>query len=102
MAKTAKKISFRPRKAPLVHPGRLLQDLLSTHGISQSQLARHLSTSHAFINDICRGRRSISVEMAVKLGKTFQQNPKFWIDLQVEWDLDHLATINIGPLAKVA
>lgn len=102
MPNPVKKLRLRPRKTPVVHPGRLLQDLLTSYRVTQSQLARHLSTSHAFINDICRGRRSISVEMAVKLGQTFRQNPRFWIDLQIAWDLDQLAKVSVRPLIKVA
>jgi plasmid maintenance system antidote protein VapI len=40
--------------------------------------------------------------MAVKLGQTFRQNPRFWIDLQIAWDLDQLAKVSVRPLIKVA
>ena len=41
---------------------------------------------HSKINEICRGKRGISAEMAVKLGKAFSQTPDLWMGLQNEWE----------------
>ena len=89
---------IKPRKPPAVHPGEILQELLEQHKLSQSELARHLRTSPAYINDVCRGRRNITVELAVKLGKAFRQNPEFWINMQTSWDLQHAGEFDIKPL----
>ena len=91
-------MKLKPRKPPVVHPGELLQELLEQRNISQSALARHLKTSHSYINDICRKRRGVSTEMAIKLGKAFKQSPKFWIDLQTNWDLSHSEDIDVVPI----
>lgn len=69
------------------HPGEVLEMLLEESGISQSKLARALKEKHAKINEICRGKRGISAEMAVKLGKAFGQSADLWMGLQDEWEL---------------
>jgi addiction module HigA family antidote len=56
--------------APIaVHPGEILREMLEDRGLSQSKLARHLKMDASKINEICRGRRGISAEMALILGK---------------------------------
>lgn len=70
-----------------VHPGEILQMLLDESGITQTQLANHISTSPSKISELCSGKRGISAEMAVKLGKAFDQDPRFWLDGQQRWEL---------------
>jgi addiction module HigA family antidote len=69
------------------HPGEVLQMLLDEGEISQSQLARALKEKHSKINEICKRKRGISAEMAVKLGRALGQSPDLWMGLQDEWDL---------------
>jgi addiction module HigA family antidote len=73
-----------------VHPGEVLQMLLEENSISQSELARKLGEKHVKINEICRGKRGVSTEMAIKLGKAFKQTPDLWMGLQDEWELSQL------------
>lgn len=89
---------IKPRKVPVAHPGVLLQELLDQHGVTQSELARHLRTSHAYVNDVCRGRRGIGLQFAIKLAKAFRQNPQFWLGMQVAWDVEHAKDVEVAPL----
>ena len=73
-----------------VHPGEILQEMLDERGVSQSQLARHLKTDTARINEICRGRRGISAEMAILLGKAFGTSAVLWMNLQKNWELSQV------------
>ena len=73
-----------------VHPGDILQEMLDEKGISQSQLARHLHTDIARINEICRRKRGISAEMAVKLAKAFGTSQGLWMNLQKNWELSQV------------
>lgn len=73
-----------------VHPGEILQEILVENNISQTQLARHLKMDVSKINEICRGRRGISVEMAILLGKVFGQSTQLWINLQKNWELSQV------------
>lgn len=73
-----------------VHPGEVLQEMLEEAGLSQSRLARHLGTDIARINEICRGKRGISAEMAVLLAKAFGISPVVWMNLQKNWELSQV------------
>ena len=59
-------------------------------GINQAQLARHLQMDPSKINEICRGRRGVSAEMAVMISRAFGQSVKLWLDLQKNWELSQL------------
>ncbi|MBI4582572.1 MAG: HigA family addiction module antidote protein [Planctomycetes bacterium] len=69
------------------HPGLVLQDELDELGISQRDLAARLRVDASRINDICRGRRGISPEMAIKLDRALGGTPEFWMNLQIQWEL---------------
>ena len=73
-----------------VHPGDILREMLEERGLSQSQLARHLDTDVARINEICRRRRGISASMAVLLGKAFGTSAGLWLTLQNNWELSQV------------
>ena len=73
-----------------VHPGDILQEMLQERRITQSELARHLRTDVARINEICRRRRGISAQMAVLLGKAFGTSSGLWMNLQKNWELSQV------------
>ena len=73
-----------------VHPGRVLDDELRERGISQSALAKHIDVLPRTINEICRGKRGISAEMAIKLSMALGASPQFWLNLQNNWDLSRV------------
>jgi addiction module HigA family antidote len=81
---------LQPRRPIAVHPGEILQELLEQNQITQSVLARHLHVTQAKINEICRGKRGITPDMAMKLGKAFDQSASFWLNLQKNWELSQL------------
>ncbi|HQH26759.1 MAG TPA: HigA family addiction module antitoxin [Oligoflexia bacterium] len=70
-----------------LHPGEMLQDELNSLGISQSALARRIKATNAQINDICRGKRGISADMAVRLSRALGASPEFWLNAQKLWEL---------------
>ena len=73
-----------------VHPGEVLQELLIEYELSQSGLAKHLRIAPSHINEICKGRRGISTEMAVMFAKTFGISASTWINLQKSWELSQI------------
>ena len=73
-----------------VHPGTILQEILEECGKSQAELARHLKADPSKINEICRGRRGISAEMAVMLSKVLGISASTWITLQKNWELSQV------------
>ena len=87
-----------------VHPGDILREMLDGQSISQSQLARHLKTDTARINEICRRRRGVSARMALMLGQALGTSAALWMNLQKNWELSqvdprnrsHQTTANLG------
>lgn len=69
-------------RAPAVHPGLVLKDELEEIGATQSQLASLIGVLPKTINEICRGKRGISAEIARKLSQSLGASPGFWLNLQ--------------------
>ena len=81
---------LQPRRTIAVHPGEILQEILDQNQITQSQVAQRLTMAQSKINEICRGKRGVTPDMAMRLGKLFGQNPLFWLNLQKNWELSQL------------
>jgi antitoxin HigA-1 len=73
--------------APAVHPGRLLKRELSARALSANRLALDIGVPSGRITDILNGRRSITADTAVRLGRYFSNNAQFWLDLQSQYDI---------------
>ncbi|MBP9838893.1 MAG: HigA family addiction module antidote protein [Proteobacteria bacterium] len=70
-----------------IHPGIHLKELLAEYNISQSALARHIQVKPGLINEICNGKRGISVEIAQSLAISFGNTAEFWLNLQIQYEL---------------
>ena len=91
------KIHFTP-----VYPGEVLQDELEEIGLTQTALAKHIGVLPKTINEICRGKRGISAEMAMKLSKALGGSPQFWLNLQNNWELSRLNHSNFENISSIA
>jgi antitoxin HigA-1 len=77
------------RRLPPVHPGEMLrEEFLTPLGISVYALANAIKVPRSRVNDIVLGRRSITTDTALRLGRYFGTTPEFWINLQAQYDLD--------------
>jgi len=77
------------REFPPVHPGEiLLEEYLRPMQISQYRLSRDLSVDPRRINEIIHGKRSISADTALRLGRYFGTSARFWLNLQAHYDLE--------------
>jgi len=72
---------------PIAHPGRLLKRELAARSLSANRLALAIGVPSGRITDILNGRRSISADTAVRLGRYFGNRPQFWMDLQGQYDI---------------
>ncbi len=72
---------------PAIHPGCLLRRELAARDLSANRLAIHLGVPSGRITDILNGRRSISADTALRLGRYFGNAPQFWLDLQGQFDI---------------
>lgn len=72
-----------------IHPGEvLLEDFMTPLGLSQYQLAQDIGVSPIRISQIIRGRRSITVDTAMRLARYFGTSASVWLRLQVRYDLE--------------
>ena len=77
-----------PRLRPPTHPGEmLLEEFLKPLGISQTDLAVRLGVSFPRLNEIIRGKRSVTPDTALRLEKVLGMTADFWLGLQMDWDL---------------
>jgi addiction module HigA family antidote len=80
-----------------IHPGEvLLEDFMKPKGISINRLARDIAVPPGRISAIVNGKRAITADTALRLGKYFGVSPQTWMGLQTEYDL-RVAQRAIGP-----
>jgi antitoxin HigA-1 len=73
---------------PAIAPGELLlEEYLKPLGISQIEAARRLDISLNRLNEIVLGKRSITADTALRLGRFLKTSPQLWLRLQADWDL---------------
>ena len=73
--------------SPAIHSGRILKRELAARNLRANRLAILLGVPSGRITDILNGRRSISADTALRLGRYFGNAPQFWIDLQEQFDI---------------
>ena len=80
-----------------VHPGEvLLEEFLKPMGLSQNKVALSMGVPSRWINEIVLGKRGVTADTALRLGRYFDMSPQFWLGLQMDYDLD----VTADKLAK--
>lgn len=78
----------RKKLAP-VHPGEILdEEFLKPLALTQYRLAKALKVPARRINEIVLGKRTVSADTALRLGRFFRNSPRFWLNLQASYDLE--------------
>src|SRR5512146_221885 len=78
----------RPLKRRPTHPGEMLrEDFMPDFGLTVAGLADAVGVSRQSINELLRGRRGVSPEMALRLARLFGNSPEFWLNAQRAVDL---------------
>ncbi|MBI3607659.1 MAG: HigA family addiction module antidote protein [Nitrospirae bacterium] len=98
-----------PAQRPPTHPGEmLLEEFLKPLGISQSAFAVRLGISFPRLNEVIRGKRSMTPDTALRLAHVLGMSADFWLGLQQDWDLWHAlrsrkarAIARLEPLRRV-
>lgn len=76
------------RLAP-VHPGEvLMEDFIKELGVTQNRVAVAIGVPPRRINEIVHGKRAITADTALRLGRYFGTSAQFWLSLQTFYDLD--------------
>jgi addiction module HigA family antidote len=93
-----------------IHPGEILTtEFLGPLGVSQYRLAKDIGVTPRRINEIVHGRRAITADTALRLGRFFGMEAQFWLNLQTHYDMevaqealaDRLDT-EVHPLSQAA
>ena len=88
-----------------IHPGEiLLEDFMKPMGISARQLASDIDVSPSRIRELVNGQRPITTAPALRLGLFFGMEPRFWLNLQAEYDIrvaDRELRARLSPRIRV-
>ena len=85
-----------------VHPGEILQEeFMKSLGVSQNRLANDIGVPPRRINEIVLGKRGITADTALRLGRYFGTSPQFWMNLQARYDLEIQRDLIGNQLDKV-
>jgi len=83
-----------------VHPGEiLLEEFLAPMGISQYRLAKDINVPARRINEIIKGKRSITADTAIRLSLFFGMSSHFWLGLQKDYELS-VANLTLSDKLK--
>ncbi len=77
------------------HPGEVLrEEYLVPLGLSARALAKELDVPANRLSEIARGARDVSADTAIRLGRYFGTDPRFWLNLQIAHDISKAEMTN--------
>jgi len=77
------------RKLKPVHPGEIvLKDFIEPMGLTRYKVAKGAGMAQRRLDEICMGKRAITADTALRLGRFFGIDPQIWMNLQSQHDLD--------------
>jgi antitoxin HigA-1 len=77
-----------PGDLPMPHPGVILrEEFLEPMGLSVYALAKSIRVTRSRINDICNGRQGVTAAIALRLGRFFNVDPQWFMNMQSKYDL---------------
>ena len=90
-----------PKLLPPVHPGEvILEDVLKPFDMSVNQLSKALAVDAARLNEIVRGRRGITADTALRLGRYLGTSAEFWLNLQKSYELRVARQAKLAEIEK--
>ena len=84
-----------------IHPGEFLADELEEIKITATELSRQIDVPANRISQIVRGKRDISADTALRLGRFFGTGPELWLNLQKAYDLDRARAVLGTKIRKI-
>jgi len=86
----------------------LLEEFMEPYNLTQSELAKRIGVTRRRVNEIIKGKRSITPDTAIRLSKLFKMSPEYWLNLQMKIDLweefhrqKQRKTFRIRPLQSI-
>lgn len=98
------------RRLAAVHPGEVLaSDFIEPLGLTRYRVAKAIGVPQRRIDEICSGKRAVTADTALRLGRFFSVEPELWMNLQAQYDLEmaekelsKVADLHIVPLKNGA
>jgi addiction module HigA family antidote len=88
------------KKLEEIHPGEILsEEFLKPMGLTNARLSSDIDVPASRISEIINKGRPITVDTAMRLGVFFNMEPRFWLNLQAEYDV-RMAEANLLPAIK--
>lgn len=78
----------KDRFIPLTPPGAHLREIMEDAGLTQYRLAKELGVQQTRISQVLTGRRAITADTAIRLGRFFGTTAEMWLNLQKNYDLE--------------
>ena len=90
------------RDVPMPHPGVVLrEEFLEPMGLSVYALAKAIHVTRSRINEVCHGRQGITANIALRLGRFFEVDPQWFMNMQSRYDLRAQAERLADELAAI-
>lgn len=87
---------------PPVHPGEvLMEDFIKGFGLTQHRVAVAIGVPPRRINEIVHGKRGVTADTAIRLGRYFGTTDMFWMNLQTRYELDMERDRNDGRVEAI-
>ena len=84
------------------HPGEmLLQEFLQPLGLTQRDLAAAIHVPYQRVNELVRGKRGMTPNIALRCATFFGTSPAFWMNLQLRWDLARAQRAEAEEIASI-
>ena len=78
---------MKKKLSPITPGDVLIEEFLIPLGISQNQLARDINVPANRISQLVHGKREVSTDTALRLGRYFGIEPEFWLNLQIRYNM---------------
>ncbi len=98
------------RRLVPVHPGEvLLADFIEPLGLTRYRVAKAIGVPQRRVDEICSGKRAMTADTALRLGRFFSVEPQLWMNLQAQYELEiaerelaNIPNLEIVPLKNAA
>jgi antitoxin HigA-1 len=88
------------RRLAAVHPGDvLLKEFIEPLGLTRYRVAKSIGVAQRRLDEICSGKRAVTADTAIRLGRFFSVEPQLWMNLQAQYDLE-AAEQRLGPTVR--
>lgn len=85
-----------------IHPGEvLLTEFMEPLGITAYRVAKEIGVQQTRIGEIIEGKRAVTPDTAIRLGRFFSVSPQFWLNLQALYDLEREQSSNADKYQKI-